>query len=393
MASSIPSRRLRSLANSISTNQHLFVLVVMITLLLGIGSWQSVRLAIESDLYSRLENETDYLESGLTSRLGNYVNTLADMRGYILVNGIPKPEKFQKIFDSVDFQHLHPGVDGIGFSPVQKNPELIARVGMVEPRTASNRQTLGFNMRSEPLLAEAIMRAIDSGEASLSGPLDLQRKNQDDKQTGFILYMPIYKTAAKPPTILERRAQIRGLLYIPLHAEDFFAALLGAPNFSQERVNFSVDAILGHDSDVAARAPVYERFHSKSQETRPLGLKRSLSLYGTQWNLNVRALPQFYRITDELLPTAIMLLALIISALIFALFKVIQNQLMYEKKSKAEIQASERKILEHTELLKKLQYYCSEHGSRAGSGQVDQEILPRYGPGDFGLPRFFIFCE
>lgn len=68
-------------------------------------------------------------------------------------------------------------------------------------------------MFSEPVRHEAMQKAIDTGEAHLSGKIKLVQETGNKDQAGFFIYIPLYKNATKNNNILQRQKNIVGWVY------------------------------------------------------------------------------------------------------------------------------------------------------------------------------------
>ena len=66
----------------------------------------------------------------------------------------------------------------------------------------------------------AMTRARDSGRAAASGRVTLKQEIHQDKQAGFLLYLPVYRGGRVPATLEERRERLEGFVYSPFRAGD-----------------------------------------------------------------------------------------------------------------------------------------------------------------------------
>jgi len=97
----------------------------------------------------------------------------------------------------------------------------------VEPSTAQNRGITGYDMLSEPIRREAIERARDSGHIALSARVTLmQDRHAFAPEPGLLLYLPIYHREAPTNDVPQRRAAIKGFVYVALHSENLFVGAL-----------------------------------------------------------------------------------------------------------------------------------------------------------------------
>ncbi|HWS56834.1 MAG TPA: CHASE domain-containing protein, partial [Pyrinomonadaceae bacterium] len=98
----------------------------------------------------------------------------------------------------------------------------------LEPLDGRNRGALGFDMFSEPVRRAAMERARDTGAPAASGRVTLvQEETEREKQSGFLIYVPVYRGGAVPPTVEERRAALVGFVYSPFRAGDLLRGIFG----------------------------------------------------------------------------------------------------------------------------------------------------------------------
>ena len=91
----------------------------------------------------------------------------------------------------------------------------------IEPRTP-NRAAIGLDGAQDPSRRYASLRARDSGQAHLTGALELRRAAD---AAGLVLYVPLYEKAGVPePT--KRIDQFRGLVAAPIVIQDMLGGSL-----------------------------------------------------------------------------------------------------------------------------------------------------------------------
>jgi len=112
------------------------------------------------------------------------------------------------------------GVPGFQVRSSGQAPELYV-IKFIAPLDF-NHAALGFDSGSNPVAREAIERAVRSGEAALSGKLNLVQDRQE--RPGFVMYMPLYRTEATPPTEVARQAALEGLAFAPLVLDELLQA-------------------------------------------------------------------------------------------------------------------------------------------------------------------------
>ena len=120
--------------------------------------------------------------------------------------------------------HIWPGVERADYYPVT----------FIEPENTSNQMVIGFDMSSEPLRQQAMERARDTGAAAASGKVSLLEEAQPPKQSGFLIYFPVYQGGTVPGTVAERRTKLQGFVFSPFRTRDLFASIFASAPFSIE---------------------------------------------------------------------------------------------------------------------------------------------------------------
>lgn len=111
---------------------------------------------------------------------------------------------------------------------------------LVEPYTPRRQSALGYDMYSDPIRREAMRRAWQTGRPAASGIVELvQEKRAVQKQTGFLIYVPVYAhrsrqggaDSTQQPDVYATApgAQpIEAFVYAPFRTRDLLMAVLGS---------------------------------------------------------------------------------------------------------------------------------------------------------------------
>jgi signal transduction histidine kinase len=75
---------------------------------------------------------------------------------------------------------------------------------------AGNEAAFGFDLNSNPVRALAIQTARDQGKITATAPIRLVQEQRD--QFGFLVFLPLYRSATIPDNLATRREQFEGLL-------------------------------------------------------------------------------------------------------------------------------------------------------------------------------------
>jgi PAS domain S-box-containing protein len=104
-----------------------------------------------------------------------------------------------------DFQITEQNVQG-QLERAARRPEYVA-VSYIEPY-AGNEKALGYDAASDPGRREVLQRARDTGQPIATGQLKLVQ--EDGRQLGILVFLPIYRHGAFPATVEERRQRLVG---------------------------------------------------------------------------------------------------------------------------------------------------------------------------------------
>ena len=290
-------------------SRPLFYLLVFGLAVFSVGTWWSVKSAINGDIRSRLESEADRIAATFESRMDTYGRTLYHVRAHLLTlkQSDPTVERrlLKSYLQSLDLNERFRGIKQIGF----KDSRVI------------------FD-RDEPAMS------VEGSDLVVSLPVP-------QSGTGF-----------------GSHSTSRGVVYASFNISDIFNAALGSPSLSRENVNFTLELI-----DPAARGgvrPIYNRFDTDSErisnefDILSLYAERSFKLFGHPFKVSVSPLPHFFSKTDQYLPATVAFGAAFISILILLILKASQNQLLYETHAKeVSLRAAEQNRAQST-LLNRL---------------------------------------
>jgi PAS domain S-box-containing protein len=210
----------------------------------------SYREAVE-DARNRFAREIGVVRQHLWERLSVYEQVL---RGGVSVfhswDEVSR-DNWRRYVNNLRLPGSYPGIQAIGFAEVvpaaekERHEQEIRRSGFpeyrihpdgeretytaivyIEPFNWRNQRAFGFDMFSQPVRRAAMERARDTGEASLSGKVTLVQETAEAVQAGFLLYLPVYRTAS-PATVDERRREVVGYVYSPFRMDDLMRRVLG----------------------------------------------------------------------------------------------------------------------------------------------------------------------
>lgn len=231
--------------------KHLPKLVFLLAFLPGLAVTVAVYTGAENRLATDFQRTADLAIDRVVTRVQQHVVVLRAARGLLsATRGGVSRDEFLRFLSSVDIVNELSGVQGIGFArmiastdtslaeqeirkhygvdiavhPEQSEPWRTPIV-LLEPQNDRNRAALGYDMYSEPIRRLAMDRAIASGEAQMTGPVELVQEITAEKQAGFLIYLP-FQAGAQLDALQSR--PVAGFVYAPFRMGDLIRAALSA---------------------------------------------------------------------------------------------------------------------------------------------------------------------
>ncbi|MCJ7421870.1 CHASE domain-containing protein [Sphingomicrobium astaxanthinifaciens] len=234
--------------------QRLAIREYGLTLLILAGGMVLAIFAALTTLADRRADATQQLERladrATLSIENKFALQTAVLRGGVALFGASDrvtAEEFRRYVEGQELDRYNPGILGVGFAAYAPGPgeaNRLARayraasafrplwpsgeradysiITFLEPQNPRNAAALGYDMLSEANRRAAMERARAQGEAALSHKITLVQEIDEDKQAGFLLYLPAYQW-------VDGERLFVGWIYSPLRADDLFGAITDEP--------------------------------------------------------------------------------------------------------------------------------------------------------------------
>jgi CHASE1-domain containing sensor protein/two-component sensor histidine kinase len=270
--------------------------------------------ATASFLYNEAEeaDRADRVAMQINMRLRDHVAVLEGVRALYQSDTQSSGPGIRAYLTALQPQVRAPGMEGIGIAVAMRRgtpaaaeamlrlnygqdiavwPATDQPVGfpivLVEPYTPRRHNALGFDMYSDPVRREAMRRAWHTGRPAASGMVELvQEKDESEKQTGFLIYVPVYASRSQQAGAVGTQQPdvyatapgarpIEAFVYAPFRTHDLMTAVLGS----------QLDAISGLEirAGEGPSAPVLFRHGKMSWDTH----KQVLRVADRQWTLRI----------------------------------------------------------------------------------------------------------
>ena len=328
---------------------------VLATLLTGLGltfglTWGLIQADRERSART-FQEDTVRLAARIEARMNVLASILAAGGGLIDASQHVGRADWRAFANALKLDHNFRGVKGIGFSermpaglalseiesrvgaardepftirPARPRPEVHAIV-YLEPEDAANRHAIGFDMYSEPLRRTAMEAAAVTAQMRISAPVTLvQEKVGSEIQPGILMFHPLYWRDRQQGTASERRAALRGFVYVPFRMHDLMRAMLGSavPEFDFTLADRDAPAPSGGPlfTHIFARDQTADQTTDQTADKRGwLAARQALVVGGRVWQIDATASPRYGGKTDQWQEIAVALAGTLMTLLAVAL--------------------------------------------------------------------------
>ena len=357
-------------------------LVLFLCLLGTVYAWHASSNYLKKIAGERFAIRTDEMTTQIVKRMQANRTILRGGVALFAAQGEVSREQWRIYVETLRAKETHPGIQGFGFSKVILPAELKSHIAKIraegfphytvrpegrreeytsiiylEPFDERNQRAFGYDMFSEPVRRSAMELARDADRTTLSGKVKLVQETEKDVQSGFLLYVPVYKKDMPIATVQERRSALLGYVYSPFRMKDLMQGIIG-PTLQD------IDLEIFDGTDLSENALMYDsnkemQAYSLLQMQQPLFTgKRAVDLYGHQWTLCFSSLPSFETRYEHQVPLGILLSGLVISLLLFLFIRSLENTreqaLIMVKNITASRDELEREVTARTEAEVKL---------------------------------------
>ncbi len=200
----------------------------------------------------RLESASQRATARIDERLTAHLALLRATRALFAASEAVTRSEFHSYVEQLELHAQYPGIQGIGFI-LRATPETVPYIELsaqqagissyrvwpatrqpeqypifyLEPRDVRNVESLGFDMFSEDVRRAAMEVARDTGHAVTTPKLQLIQSTDGDRQSSFLIFLPVYRSGTIPDTVEARRTDLLGFVYSPVRAQDMLTGVFG----------------------------------------------------------------------------------------------------------------------------------------------------------------------
>lgn len=264
--------------------QRIPLIVLVVSVACSFAAWHVSKTHTDRRAKEQFVFRSQRTELAIRSQLLAYEYMLRGGIGLFMASGDVSREEWKVYIKSLSFTQHYPGVQGIGFSKYIQSDEKEEHIEHVraegfsdytlspagqraeytpimflEPLDRLNRRALGYDMFSDPVRREAMIRARDRGRVAMSAKISLVFEVADNLQPAFATYLPLYRTGAPISTVEQRRSALRGYVHSAFRMSSFMQGLLAEDREYVELMIFDgaspSDTALLYQTDDSIRSP------------------------------------------------------------------------------------------------------------------------------------------
>lgn len=326
-------------------------LVLVLSIVITALGWVLSSQAIEKRANDRFSFEVRDAQERIQSRINQYQQILRGGVAFFDAHTSVNREHWQVYVASLNLQRELPGVQGFAFAE-RVSPDTLEQyenriraegfpnysvtppgerevyfpITLIEPFDERNQRAFGYDMFSEPVRREAMRRAMDTGQPTVSGLVQLKQGDERNPAPGFLIYLPVYTQGVDLSSVDSRRRAIRGFVYSPFVASDLMQNVLGNEkiplHFQLYDAESRVPESLIYDSasgvDTPQQLQLFDHTHAV---TVPVELS------GRTWTARFESTPDFDRDVHNSLPNLILLAGGAIDLMLFlTIYSLVQQR-------------------------------------------------------------------
>jgi CHASE1-domain containing sensor protein len=152
---------------------------------------------------------------------------------------------------------------------------------LIEPLDLRNKAALGYDMFADETRRKAMIASAENFAVKASAPVMLVQEITNEKQTGFLAYLPLLAEEDGSGETLNGEDRIEGFVYAPFRTGDLHKAALTSPTPVPVLVN-TTDVTDG----TAEHLYTSEGFEERAGEARYL-VTRQIEVGGRVWEISV----------------------------------------------------------------------------------------------------------
>ena len=274
-----------------------------------------ISLKIKQQVEMQAKKEFDFackeIINKITNRLDDQTQLLRSQAALFKLKDNISRKEWKEIFTFEKISKKLPGILGVGYSMIIQPGQILKHeketqkegfpdylvypkgkrniytsIIFLEPFSGRNLRAFGYDMYSDSVRRHAMDLSRDYNVSALTGKVILVQENNEDRQAGSLIYVPVYKNNMPINTIQERRLAIKGWVYSPYRMNDLMNGILGGyGTIEKENIHLKIF----DNSSFSGNSLLYDSKKltvTKTLNPSLFSLDTSITYYGHKWYLN-----------------------------------------------------------------------------------------------------------
>jgi signal transduction histidine kinase len=337
----------------LSKTVYIPALLVFLSLMsIVLVSFFSNKATVNREKEESLLSYTKSIEERIADRFKLFDEKLRSGVGLFLVEDSVSKEEWRVFINSSGTLRRFPGALGIGYSEIvsfneinefesfakkeykdnfevypKSDNDFYSVVTLIQPESERNLNSIGFDMYSEEYRRRAMDLARDSGDSYISNTVNLVFQEEDNSQSGFLIYTPHYSASSDITNNESRKNNLEGYVFAVFKSSTYLENLF-IDRTADEQTDFKISA--GENfSDLLYKTSDYD-INDREIYTSQIDLP------GVTWKIDYKYNPDsLISSSSNNRPNNIlffgMFTALSITAVVFLLLRGKSSQLLLEQ--------------------------------------------------------------
>jgi PAS domain S-box-containing protein len=342
-------------------------IVLALSLAMTLFFWRLYDVSLKTAAFQLYTDKTEEITSRIVRGMHDNEQILWGGAGLFNAGNLVSRDEWRRFVATLKLGESYPGIQGVGFSrwitlsEKETNIRAIRSEGFpeysirpegerpvytsiiyLEPFDWRNQRAFGYDMFSEPMRRSAMEKARDSGETHIAAGVTLVQETDRDKQSGMLMYVPVYRQGMPTDSVEKRRSAILGFVYSPIRVSDFVYATLGK---MPQNIAFELYAADAEQSDalmfssIAAEKLILPQGYTPAHQNRQI-----FEAYGRKWLISFKTLPPFTRELHRGVSYAVLAGGILISLLLTLVVFMLNAARIREFEAAQAIAESEEKF-------------------------------------------------
>jgi signal transduction histidine kinase len=349
--------------------------VLFISLLLTALAWYYIRQNVETQTRVRFDETVQATQEVIERRTEGYLDAMFGARGLFYASDSVSPEEWNDYVEGIVPGNRFEGLQALSYAErvaPEEREDFAREEGMPDltpggergayfpiiyagPLDEANASMLGYDFYARTAHREAMDRARDAGSPQATGQVYVlteapPNSNADlSLQTGFVVYLPVYREGEPLETVGERRRALRGFIVGSFVIGGLLEGVFRGD--FEPAIDFEVydggeagSSPLLYDNDGIKRAGEKEGNSLFTDENR-------IEVAGREWSLYFATLPGFEEEAESNLSTFVLVSGVAVSLLLFGVtWMLVRSRVQAERTSKdledanRELEATNREL-------------------------------------------------